>query len=126
MATLDVSQIPLSAEFQDSFTVLARQEQIGDSGRVTVTAQTSTQRGTLYPSADNSLIRQEDQQHGVKTLTIVTPYRLQMASDGRQPDYIAYRGVMYMIRSVQDFTQYGAGFVVAEGSSLRGIDAPPQ
>jgi hypothetical protein len=127
MPTLDVSDIPLCAEFADRFDVIRRPETISQSGR-SVPSQVTVAGllGTIYPTGDNSLVRQTDYQLGRKTLTIVTPYRLQMAAPGYQPDLVLYRGNQYVVSAIEDFSQYGAGFIVAEVSSILAIDAPPQ
>lgn len=127
MPTLDVSDVPICAEFGDTFQVQRRPETVNQFGRSTVTnPQALTQVGTIYPTGDNDLVRQEDQQHGRKTLTIVTPYRLRTASPGAQPDFVYYRGNIFVVSQVRDYTQYGAGFVEAICSSIEAIEAPPQ
>lgn len=127
MPSLDVSDIPVCAEFGDTFDVLRRPEQITQFGRVTLGPEVrATMVGTIYPTGDNSLVRQEDFQRGAKTLTIVTPYRLRTGGPGYQPDFVMYRSVVYVVRSVEDYTQYGAGFVAAECSSIESIESPPQ
>jgi hypothetical protein len=127
MATLDVSFVPICAEFSDTFQVQQRPETITQFGRSQVTAGASQPiLGTIYPTGDNSLQRQEDKQYGRKTLTCVTLYRLRTSSPGAQPDFVFYRGNIYLVSSVNDYSQYGAGFVEATLSSVESIDAPPQ
>jgi hypothetical protein len=127
MATLDVSDIPVCAEFSDRFDVIRRPETITQSGRSAASQVTVRDLlGTIYPSGDNSLVRQADYEHGRKTLTIVTPYRLQQAAPGHQPDLVLYRGNQFVVSSVEDYSQYGAGIIVAEVSSILAIDTPPQ
>lgn len=126
MATLDVSFVPGCAEFGDIFQVVRRAEAIDNFGRSSTTQVIATALGTIYPTGDNRLVRQEDYQRGAKTLTLVTTYRLQQAAPGYQPDVVLFRGNQFVVTSVEDFSQYGAGFVVAECSSMLSIDAPPQ
>jgi hypothetical protein len=126
VATLDVSDIPICGEFSDRFDVISRAETITEFGRSTVTQVTATALGTIYPTGDNSLVRQGDYEMGRKTLTCVTPYRLKQAAPGYQPDLVLYRGNQYLVSSVEDYSQYGAGFVVAILSSTLAQDIPPQ
>jgi hypothetical protein len=126
MPTLDVSDIPTCAEFGDRFDVIRRPEAISQSGRSVVSQVTATAYGTIYPTGDNSLQRQADYELGRKTLTCVTPYRLQQVAPGYQPDLVLYRGNQYVVSGIEDFSQYGAGIVVAQLSSILAIDAPPQ
>jgi hypothetical protein len=131
MATLDVSQVPICAEFGDTFQVQQRTDQLSQTGRSTAGQIWSgpgpiTCIGTIYPTGENSLVRQEDQQHGLKTLTIVTPYRLRTTAPGCQADVVYYRGNMFIVKEVNDYTPFGAGFVEAVCSSVESIDIPPQ
>ena len=97
MATLDVSDIPVCVEFSDDFQVLRRAETIDALGRSTTAQVIASARGTIYPTGDNSLVRQDDYEAGKRTLTIVTPYRLQGPAPGFQPDLILYRGNQYVV-----------------------------
>jgi galactose-6-phosphate isomerase len=126
MPTLDVSDIPLCVEFSDTFQIVRRPETISQSGRSVTSQVIATATGTIYPTGDNSLVRQADYELGRRTITCVTNYRLQMAAPGYQPDLVLYRGNQYVVSTVEDFSAFGAGFVVAECSSIIAIDAPPQ
>ena len=126
MPTLDVSDIPVCVEFGDRFDVLRRPETINAFGRSVTSQVTATAYGTIYPTGDNSLVRQTDYELGRKTLTIVTPYRLRQAAPGYQPDLILYRGNEYVVSKIEDYSQYGAGLIVAEVSSILATDPPPQ
>ena len=126
MPSLDVSDITLAPEFSDRFDVIRRAEAISQTGRSVTTQVTATAQGTIYSTGDNSLQRQADYQASKRTITVVTPYRLQMNSPGFQPDWILYRGNQYVVSNIEDFSAFGAGFVVAECSSILADDAPPQ
>jgi hypothetical protein len=127
MATLDVSPIPVSDPFASRFDVLRRPETITEFGRsATEQVVARGKYGTFYPTGDNRLVRQSDYEHGRKTLTCVTTYRLQQASPGFQPDVVLYRGNRYIVVEVRDFGEYGAGFVEAQLSSTLAQDAPSQ
>ena len=127
MASLDVSDVPICAEFSDVIQVQQRPETISQYGRSQVsTSAPIAVLATIYPTGDNSLQRQTDHQFGRKTLTVVTPYRLRTSSPGAQPDYVFYRGNIFIVTEVRDFSQYGAGFVEEVCSSVESIDVPPQ
>jgi galactose-6-phosphate isomerase len=127
MATLDVSDVPICAEFADTFQVLRRIEVVDGSGRsITTTEVIATPLGTIYPTGDNGLTREAEYEAGHKSLTIVTPYRLQGPAPGFQPDLIEYRGNEFVITDIEDYSQYGAGFVVAQATSIEAIQSPPQ
>jgi galactose-6-phosphate isomerase len=127
MATLDVGWVALCPEFVDVFEVVRRPELVTMQGRTETYGGTTIRAfGTLYPTGDNSLVRQDDYTRAAKTMTIVTPFRLRMSAPGFQPDFVLYRGNTFVVTNVQDYTQYGDGFVVAECSTRDAQDAPPQ
>src|SRR5215831_6705851 len=108
MATLDVSDIPVCAEFSDTFQVIRRPETIDYHGRVDIIeAPPVAVLGTIYPTGDNSLVRQSDFERGSETYTCVTPFRLRQAGPGHQPDMILYRGDVFIVTEVEDYSQYG-------------------
>lgn len=124
MPRINPSWVPMSAQLADRFDVIRRPEAISEYGRSVTSQVVATARGTLYPTGDNSLVRQSDYELGRKTLTCVTTYRLQIAAPDHQPDLVLYRGNTYVVTAVEDYSPYG--FVVAQLSSIRAIDEPPQ
>ncbi len=42
-----------------------------------------------------------------------------------QPDIVKWKGDCFLVKSVDDYTQYGAGMVIAECVSQDFDDAPP-
>ena len=62
---------------------------------------------------------------GRNILTIVTRLRLSMRSLGHQPDIIRWRGNNFIVRALQDYSQYRRGFVQAEASSIDSQNLPP-
>lgn len=126
MPILDLREAFEAVEFADRFTVVRRAEQISGFGRSErVPERFPRIVGSIYPSGDNSLLRAEDQQHGRKTITVVSRFRLQMAAPGYQPDIVIWGGDQYLVRSIQDFSRFGGGMIVAECSSMDSIDMQP-
>lgn len=124
---VDVAWVPQCLLFADAFQVVRRAEHVSQFGRAEIApGGTTIAYGTLYPTGDNSLVRQADYEHSQKTMTIVTKFRLRMSAPGYQPDIVLYRGSSYIVRNVRDYTQWGAGFVEAECTSLDAQPAPPQ
>jgi hypothetical protein len=56
----------------------------------------------------------------------VTKFRLQGPSLGFQPDTVIWRGNEFIVRAIDDYSAYGAGFVQALASSVEVLDRPPQ
>ncbi|TWA71915.1 hypothetical protein FBZ84_101181 [Azospirillum baldaniorum] len=132
MASIDLSGLTLSTYIAGTeFAVIRRQEAVGGDGFSTVTPETiGPVYGSISPTGDNSLVRQQDFQTGAKTIKVITAFRLRgpskEAGASYQPDLILWGGDHYVVRDLKDWTAFGAGFVEADCSSTDFIDSPPQ
>lgn len=100
------------------FDVIRRLEVMGDDGQAVITEQIIFgQVGAIYPAGNNSLVREEAYTMGVNSIEVVTQFRLRMSGrDGPnkyQPDLVVWGGDRYIVKELNEFTQYGAGFVKA-------------
>lgn len=133
MAELDVTDVLLDADVAgDAFTVLRRLEVVGQNGVSTVRVETVPNvAGSVQPTGDSSLLREEALDAGAKTIKVVTPFRLRGPSQttgtaNYKPDQILWRGDAYEVRVLDDWTEYGGGFVEAECSQIVYVGTPPQ
>ena len=65
-----------------------------------------------------------------KTIRVTTTFMLRGPSkdvtmQNFQPDIVIWKGDSYVVRALDDFSQYGAGMVTAECSSIDYVDSPP-
>ena len=124
MALLDMSDALLDPMFLDAFKVLRRQEAIDDNGRsVTTTKTFNPVYGTVTMSSPSDLDRAADYQ--MATRTVVLKFQLQTEVTGFQPDVIVWRGDNYLVRHVDYYPQFGAGFYQAECTSMDKTDVNP-
>lgn len=133
MPEIDVTDILVDIDIADSqFTVIRRQEVVNNFGETTLVTTTYPPTlpqpiGAIYPTGDNKLQRKEDFTSQSDTITVVTQFRLRGASKSGgnkfQPDIVVWNGNNYVVSNVNEFTQYGAGFIEAECTS---IDFTPQ
>lgn len=126
MPDIDVSDLTLDSDIAgESFSVIRRQDTVGANG--TSTLETTTLPGAgdppivgaIFPSGDNSLVREEAYQTQAEALTVITQFRLRGASkdangNSFQPDIVVWNGGNYLVKSIKAWTSYGAGFVEAE------------
>jgi hypothetical protein len=130
VADLDVTDLLLDTDLAGSqFTVLRRQEAIDTHGRSQLTTTPFTNVvGAVFPTGENSLVRQADFSTQASTITVVTMFGLRGAStDGTnnyQPDLVQWRGGNYIVKSVKPYL-YGPGFVEAECTTVD-LNAVPQ
>jgi hypothetical protein len=131
MPQIDVTDI-LADPFiaGETFTVIRRLEVVDPYGQSQVTTQSFAAFGSITPAGDNSLVREEAFQTQAKSITVTTTFQLRgPAKDGfgntYQPDLVAWKGDNFIVRSVSDFSQYGAGMVQADCTSIDLVDQPP-
>jgi hypothetical protein len=132
MPQIDVSDIvrdPFIAG--ERFTVLRRVETVSAYGQSSVAIRTyPDQIGSIVPAGDNSLVREEAYQTQAKAIQVITSFRLRGASKDQagyryQPDIVIWKGDAFVVRSISDFSQYGAGLVQADCISIDLVDQVP-
>lgn len=120
MPLLDVSEVigdPLIAG--EPFTVIRRQETVSNGGVVQIATTQLAALGSITPTGDNSLLREEAFQMQARTIKVITNFMLRPASKDAssssfQPDLVLWKGDYYLVRSIEDYSQYGAGMIEAE------------
>jgi hypothetical protein len=137
MPDIDVSDLTLDSDIAgESFSVIRRQETVGANGASTLEATTLPAAGdppivgAIFPSGDNSLVREEAYQTQAEALTVITQFRLRGASkdangNSFQPDIVVWNGGNYLVKSIKPWTSYGAGFIEAECTSYDFIVPAP-
>lgn len=132
MPDIDVTEVLADTTVAgETFTVVRRQETVSTGGLVTT--QTTTFNGvvgSVTPTGENSLLREEALQTQAKTIHVVTTFLLRgesrdAAGNSFQPDLVLWKGDYYLVRLLSDFSQYGAGMVEAECSSFDYRDLAP-
>lgn len=131
MPLLDVSDVLLDPMFADKFTVTQRAQTIGTNGRVQVTSTVvNNVGGVICMAGPNDLQRLDDNQRMGRVISVVTKFRLRGPSkDGvieYQPDIITWDGDLYVVRLVDKYNRYGAGFLEALAGSIKSIDSVTQ
>jgi hypothetical protein len=131
MAEIDVDDVLIDPDIAgDSFVVIRRQEVVDNFGISSTMANQVTAYGAVQPTGDNSVIRSEDYDAQGRGLKIITAFRLRgvVAGPGAatwKPDQILWKGSYYEVRSLEDFTQFGGGFVEAECVQIDYVGPPP-
>lgn len=133
MPEVDVTDVLLDPDVAgQSFDVVRRPELVTAAG-LSTTPNARTVRGvfgSVTPTGDNSLIRDEAYDAQAKTIDVVTQFRLRgpSATTGSsiyKPDVVLWNGDAYEVRVLEDDTQFGAGFVKAECIQIVYDGTPP-
>lgn len=130
MAFLDVSDVLLSPEFTDRYVVNRRFETVDNNGRSQSSVSVFNTFGVVTAAGPNELSRVPDADEYRRVIVIVTKFKLRgEVADGAgnnwKPDLITWRGDNYIVREIDLYPQFGAGFVQAICSSEDLVDQPP-
>jgi galactose-6-phosphate isomerase len=124
MPWIDVTDIMFDPEIAgESFSVIRREETVSPFGESILNAQTfSNVIGQVSPTARNSLVREQSFSSQEKSIQVITAFKLNGAAKdelqrGYQPDLIFWKNGYYIVGEVEDYSQYGAGFVSADCSA---------
>lgn len=127
---VDVTDVLLDADVAgETFDVVRRLEMVDDYG----VSRTSDEivrdvLGSVQPTGDNSVTRDEAYDVKAKTLEVVTQFRLRgvSASGGQnyKPDRVLWAGDCYEVRSIDNWTAFGGGFVRAECVQIDYVGEP--
>lgn len=109
----------------DRFTVLRTTSTTNDFGETVLTPTPLPARGVVTTGRPNQLERGPDEQHGTKSITIVTRFRLQLASPGFDADGIEWHDDTFVVVEIDDYTAYGPGFIQAVAESVGYLEEPP-
>jgi hypothetical protein len=127
MPDIDVSDLTFDSDIAgEAFGVIRRQEVVGNNGVSVLTLTTmpaagqSAIVGSITPTGDNSMVREEAFQTQAETVTVITAFRLRGASKDTngnffQPDIVVRSdGSQWIVKSLKSWASFGAGFVEAE------------
>jgi hypothetical protein len=126
MVAFDLRDAVLAPEFMDNFQVVRRSQQIDNYGRANnIPVWTVVAIGVVTAASPDQLRRLPDQQNMSKTIEIVTTFPLQGPSEGVDPDLISWNGNAYIIQILDDWSNYGPGFVHVVCTSTDSVEQPP-
>lgn len=114
----------------DTFAVIRRQQTVGNNGRAS-TVQTTIPNltGPVYPSTPDEFRMLPDLATNEKAITVVTNFALRGESEASGTDYlpdvVQWNGDNFKVAKVEDWSNYGPGFVMALCTSIDLLDAPP-
>lgn len=124
MSFLDVSEVLSDPDIADGFVVKRRAQVMGQNGRAGVAVEDLRGVGVICAASPNDLKRLPDEQHTERHISIITRFRLRATAPDYQPDLVGWQGDFFIVRDVQPYTQYGAGFVQVLAGSIDFQDEP--
>jgi len=116
MPALDVSDLLSDPDFMDHFAVVRSVVTVDPVTGRGYEAQTTEDAFGVVTSGDGqNLVREADAARDSGTITVHTTYRLTEGSrgDGTDADIVQWNGHSWTVVRIDDYSRYGAGFVVA-------------
>ncbi len=133
MPELDVTDVLLDADVAGtSFDVVRRPEVVTQAGLSTTPLDRIVRGvlGSVTPTGDNSLVRDEAYDAQAKAIRVITSFRLRGVSHTTgaadyKPDRVLWNGDCYEVRVVDGWSAYGGGMVEAECVQVDYVGTPP-
>jgi hypothetical protein len=122
MPFLDVTSVLTDPDFADSFTVERRSEVVDEYGRSIQTILPFRTSGVVTVGSPNDLDRPEEYEKFTRSITVVTKARLRGAVQGFQPDVIVWRDSRFVVKAIDLYPHFGAGFYQIEAESMEMVD----
>lgn len=131
MPDIDVTDVVLDGHIAgESFLVERRLQTVNDFGESTTTTVQLGATGAVSPTGDNSIIREQAFQTQAKTIRVITTFDLRGPTRGEagkkfDADVVLWRGGRFVVAVVNDYSQYGQGFIEAECMNMLLADLAP-
>lgn len=132
MPTIDVSEVLSDPDFCEELIILRRTSVENIHGRAVITPTEISPRplGIVITKdtaiGGNVIERTPEAQYRGAALDVYTTFRLRGPAPGYQPDVVMWNGDPYVVTLINDFSNFGRGYIHADCTSLTSIDQAPQ
>ncbi len=110
MALIDVTDIVLDPDFQDSITIVRRVDSVNSYGENVITETSESVRAIVQPASPDDLQRLPD---SVRRRDAVTVYYSGILTADAYPDVVVWGGDRYQVRDTEQFLNWGRGYTKA-------------
>lgn len=112
MADIDVSEILNDPDFADAVSVIRRSQTVDEHGRAVNSSKViEGVMMNISPTGRNDVERLDDSQKNLRSIKVVTQFRLQGPTIGMNADLVSWQGSMYIVAVLDPYTHFGGGFV---------------
>lgn len=130
MPGIDLSIALTNPVTLDAFNVTRRPDTPNNFGESSVVPTTfSNVRGVVCQASPSDMRRLPEEERQLQAISIITRFALRGASnDGGQdyqPDLVTWAGSNYIVKHIQPYARYGAGFVQVIATLTDSAPAPP-
>jgi len=115
MALLDVNFVLKDPDLSETFTVRRRQQVIDIHGRSTINETDYLGTVGVINAGDPNDLRRDNPEYefATNTISLVTDFDLIGETEGYLPDIVFWRGANYTVIYINQYPQFGPGFIQA-------------
>lgn len=126
MPLLDVTEILSDPDFADTITVTRSIQSGFDHGRPIVTTQTFLNVTAVVTAGQGDILKYFPEMANIQgAILIHTTFLLTSASETTQADIVTWQGRDYQVTGLNDWSTFGAGFIMAVGTLKNFVEAAP-
>ena len=113
MAGIDVSWVLLDPDFADVLTCIRNTQVVGANGRATATSVSTQYLGVVTNDTGDMIKRAFDGERMHGNIVVHSCFPLTAGGGSNTADEIAFRGKLYVVSAVSDYSHFGSGFTAA-------------
>lgn len=114
MPLLDVTEVLFDPDFADTLVCIRQTQTVDDDGIATNVTQSMPFIGVVTADRGKELARLAAGSHVSGSILVHTAFRLTNGGPaGRDSDHIVWNGDEYIVKSIDDYSTYGMGFLCA-------------
>lgn len=113
MPLVDVTELLSDPDFVEDFTVVRSTRTMDQHGRVVDLPGQFSTYGSVQPTSGSTLMLLPEAERIGGFITVVTMFPLIALSDSTAPDRIIWHNKTYQVKMLNDWSEYGQGFVQA-------------
>ena len=126
MPLLDVTDVLSDPDFADTITVTRQVETVDGHGRGQIGPQTFSNVTAVVTAGQGDVLKYFPEMVNVRGAVLIhTTFRLISASETTQADLVTWEGRTYQITELNDWSTFGAGFIMAVGTLKEFVEAAP-
>lgn len=126
MPLLDVTEILSDPDFADTITVTRAVETTDGHGRAQTTTQAFPNIVAVVTAGQGDVLKYFPEMANISGAVLIhTTFRLTSTSETTQADTVTWQGRDYQITDLNDWSTFGAGFIMAVGTLKNFVEAGP-
>ncbi len=113
MPLLDVTELLYDPDFAQDFVVVRFIRSVSQQGLTVDSPGLFQSYGVILPLSGAQLAMLPEAERTGSYITVITPFALYALTDTTAPDHVQWHGRDYLVRTVNDWTDWGQGFTSA-------------